>query len=84
VYRPAPAIEKIEVLRFVNPQGLVQFVAPQLNDFPLKTDRPNGGREVFSNVVVRDQPAGLFEPPPGAAVLVHRDGATGAIWYPSK
>jgi hypothetical protein len=83
-YRPAPAVEKIEVLRFVNPQGLVQFIAPQLDDFPLKTERPDGGREVFSNIVVRDQPAELFEPPPGATVYVHQDGATGAIWYPAR
>jgi hypothetical protein len=82
-YRPAPAIETIEVLRFVNAQGLVQFVAPKLNDFPLKIERPNGGRELFSNISVRDQPAGLFEPPPGAVVRVHSDGASGAIWYPA-
>jgi hypothetical protein len=82
-YRPAPPIEKIEVFRFVNPQGLVQFIAPSVNDFPLRTERPNGGRETFSNILVRDQPAGLFEPPPGATVHVHSDGASGAIWYPA-
>ena len=83
-YRPASPVEKIEVRRFVNPQGLVLFVAPSLNDFPLKTERPNGGRELFSNIFVRDQPAGLFEPPPGAAVNVHTDGASGAVWYPAR
>jgi hypothetical protein len=82
-YRPAPPMEGISVLRFVNPQGQVQFLAPSLNDFPLRTDRTNGGREVFSNIFVRDQPAGLFEPPPGATVHVHSDGASGAIWTPA-
>jgi hypothetical protein len=82
-YRPATTVENIQVLRFVNPQGLVLFVAPSLNDFPLRTERPNGGRETFSNILVRDQPAGLFEVPPGATVHVHSDGASGAIWYPA-
>jgi hypothetical protein len=82
-YRPAAAIERIPVLRFVNAQGLVQFIAPSLNDFPIRTERPNGGRELFSNVNVADQPVGLFEPPPGATVTVHTDGASGAIWYPA-
>src|SRR5438874_12832759 len=36
-YRPAPPIEHIPVLRFVNPQGLVQFVAPSLNDCALRS-----------------------------------------------
>ena len=70
-YRPARAIEKIEVLRFVNAQGAVQFVAPALNDFPLKTERPNGGGETFSNVIVREQPADLFVPPPGVTIHAH-------------
>src|SRR3954470_635508 len=82
-YQPARSIEKIEVFRFVNPAGLVLFVAPSLNDFPLKTERPNGGREEFSNVIVREQPPGLFEPPPDANIVVHSDGASGAIWYPA-
>jgi hypothetical protein len=82
-YRPAAPIEKIAVLRFVNPQGHVQFVAPSLNDFPLKTERTTGGVEVFSNIFLRDQPAGLFEPPPGVNVRAHADGAIGAIWYPA-
>ena len=73
-YRPAPPIEKIPVLRFVNPQGLIQFVAPSLNDFALRTERPGGGYELFSNVLIRDQPAGLFEPPPGATVFVRAVG----------
>jgi hypothetical protein len=80
IYRPAPAIEKIDVLRFVNPQGLIQFLAPALNDFPLKTQRPNGGYELFSNLVLGDQSPGLFEPPPGDPVRAHIDGA-GAIYY---
>ncbi len=83
-YRPAPPIENIEVLRFVNPQGLVQLIAPSLNDFPLRTERPNGGREIFSNVLIRDQPAGLFEVPPGATVHVHSGAASGAIWSPAQ
>ena len=82
-YRPAPPIETIAVLRVVTPQGLVEFLAPSLDDFPLRTDRPNGGREAFSNVLVRDQPAGLFEPPPGTTVHIHTAGGTGAIWYPA-
>jgi hypothetical protein len=82
-FTPAPAIEKIAVFRFVNPQGLVLLVAPGLNYFPLVTERPNGGREVFSSVFVREQPEGLFEPPPDAVVQVHSDGATGAIFYPA-
>jgi hypothetical protein len=82
-YRAAPPIETIAVLRFVNPQGLVQFLAPGLNDFSLRMERPNGGREVFSNIFMRDQPAGLFEPPPGATVHVHADGASGVMWYPA-
>jgi hypothetical protein len=79
-YRPAPAIEKMPVFRFVNPQGLVLFVAPALNDFPLVTERPGGGREAFSNVFIREQPAGLFEPPPATAVHVYSDGWSGAVW----
>ncbi len=82
-FSPAPAIEKIEVLRFVNPQGLVLFEAPSLNYFPLATQGPNGGREMFSNVFIREQPDGLFEPPPGAAVSEHSDEQFGPIWYPA-
>jgi hypothetical protein len=82
-FTPAPAIEKIEVFRFVNPQGVVLFVAPGLNDFPLRSEGPNGEREIFSNVLIRDQPAGLFEPPPGSAVAAHLYGASGAIYYPA-
>ena len=81
-YRPAPAIDKLAVFRFVDSQGLVLFVAPALNDFSLRTERPNGGREIFSNVLLRDQPAGLFEPPEGVAVESHPD-ASGAIFYPA-
>jgi hypothetical protein len=80
-YRPAAAIENIPVLRFVNAQGWVQFVAPSLNDFALKTERPNGGREVYAHIEVAGQPAGLFEPPPGIRVTAHT-GGSGAIWYP--
>lgn len=70
-YTVAPPIEQIPVFRFVDAQGVLLFVAPSLNNFSLKTERPSGGRESFSNLFVRDQPAGLFEPPPGAAVHVH-------------
>jgi hypothetical protein len=82
-YLPAADIEKVAVFRFVNPEGHVLFVAPSLNDFALRTERGNGGREVFSNIVIREQPAGLFEPPPGVFVSVHSDGASGVIYYPA-
>lgn len=83
-YAPGPSIQGLPSFRFVNPQGVVQFVVPALNDFALSTERPDGGREVFSNVVVREQRPELFEPPPGAEVEVHTSGGSGAIYYPAN
>ncbi len=82
-YAPAKPIEGWTVVRFVNPQGIVQFQAPTLNYFALRTERPNGGREVFSNITIREQPADLFLPPPTAAVTTRNDAWRGPIWYPA-
>lgn len=82
-FSPAKPIAGFEVLRFVNPQGVVQFQAPKLSHFVLRTEKPTGGREEFSNVIIREQPADLFEPPPGTAVQSRPDIWRGPIWYPS-
>jgi hypothetical protein len=82
-YAPAKPIDGMNVVRFVNPQGVVQFQAPKLNYFALRTERPGGGREVFSNINIREQPADLFLPPPTAAVTHRRDAWQGPIWYPA-
>ena len=82
-YVPAKPIDGMNVVRFVNPQGIVQFQAPTLNYFALRTERLNGGREVFSNINIREQPADLFLPPPTAAVINRHDAWHGPIWYPA-
>ena len=82
-YTAAPAMENISVFRFVNAEGLVLLVAPALNDFPLRTDKPGGGREVFSNIFIRDQPAGVFEPPASVFIHVHTEAAAGVLVYPA-
>jgi hypothetical protein len=82
-FTPAKPIDGIEVVRFVNPQGIVQFQAPKLNYFAVRTERPSGGREAFSNIAVREQPTDLFEPPPGASVQSRPEVWRGPIWYPA-
>jgi hypothetical protein len=82
-YVPAKPIDGIEVVRFVNPQGIVQFQAPSLNYFAIQTERPGGGRETYSNINVREQPADLFLPPPAAVVNSRTDAWRGPIWYPA-
>ncbi|MCM3881708.1 MAG: hypothetical protein ND807_16490 [Vicinamibacterales bacterium] len=82
-YAPDKPIDGMVVVRFVNPQGIVQFQAPSLNYFAIHTERPGGGRETYSNINIREQPADLFLPPPGAVVTARTDGWRGPIWYPA-
>ncbi len=82
-YAAAKPIDGFDVVRFVNPQGVVQFQAPTLNYFPVVTERPSGGRETYSNINIREQPADLFLPPPSANVVARPDNWRGPIWYPA-
>lgn len=83
LFTPARPVDGIDVVRFVTPQGLVQFQAAKLNYFALVTENPGGGREAYSNVVIREQPADLFLPPPSAIVTARPDQWRGPIWYPA-
>jgi hypothetical protein len=82
-YTPAKPIAGMEVVRFVNPQGVVQFQAPKLNYFSVLTEKPGGGREIFSSINVREQPSDLFLPPPSAVIDARTDAWRGPIWYPA-
>jgi hypothetical protein len=80
-YAAAKPVGGFDVVRFVNPQGIVLFQAPQLNYFAVRSEKPNGGREEFSAIEVREQPTELFEPPPGASVQSRPDSWRGPVWY---
>ena len=82
-FTPAKPIDGIDVVRFVDSQGLVQFQAPKLNYFALVTENAGGGREAYSNVAIREQPADLFLPPPSAVVTARPEQWRGPIWYPA-
>ena len=78
----APPVEGFEVVRFVDAQGFVLFEAPRLDYFALVTENPAGGREVFSNVQLGEQPAEWFQPPKDSAVEPLSDWR-GAVYSPA-
>ena len=50
------------------------LLVPKLNFFPVvRNSLLSGRREVYSNIVVGEQPPGLFSPPPGATIKPSED-----------
>jgi hypothetical protein len=64
------ATEGFEACRQFNSQSIFKLLVPALNMFEVVTQRPDGWRQVFSDIKIGEQPADLFEPPPGATIQV--------------
>jgi hypothetical protein len=47
-----------------NKTGLTMLLIPQLNFFPVVKQSFNLGQEVYSNIVIGEQPGELFDAPP--------------------
>jgi hypothetical protein len=64
------ATEGFEAYRQLNGQSIFKLLVPALNMFEVVTQRPDGVLQVFSDIKIDEQPADLFEPPPGATIQV--------------
>jgi hypothetical protein len=64
------ATEGFDAYRQLNSQSILNMLVPALNMFAVVTQRPDGWRQVFTDIKIGEQPADLFEPPPGATIQV--------------
>ena len=74
-------IQGFSVYRATTSGGVVRMQAPALNFYPLRIEF-EGTRQDCLNVVIREQPRELFEPPAGASVTPH-DELRGIISNPT-
>jgi hypothetical protein len=66
--------EGLTVYRMAGPSKVIQFVAPQLNFFPLILEEPlSGTRQRYYNIQIGEQHPELFLPPAGVDVASHSD-----------
>ena len=82
--RHAEKVAGFDVFRHVSPAGRESsLLAPDLNMFALRVERPDGGTLEYSNIQLGEPPPGTFEPPPGVPIT-HRTEPAGIVWVPRK